>query len=83
MAIKFLEDGKIILIAISAIIVAGCLSNQVEGVKISGDIGYSVGSAVKNQTDIQKIQWTVNIKNNGDRTAENVGGEVILHGGLL
>jgi hypothetical protein len=69
----------IILMAISAIMAAGCLSNQGEGVKISGDIGYSVGSAVNNQTDIQKIQWTVTIRNNGDITAENVGGEVILH----
>ena len=38
-----------------------------------------MGLALNNQTDIQKIQWTVNIKNNGDRTAENVGCEVILH----
>jgi hypothetical protein len=41
--------------------------------------GRGARSAVNSQTDIQKIQWTVHIKNNGDRTAENVRGEVILH----
>jgi hypothetical protein len=42
-----------------------------------------VGLAVNNQTDIQQIQWTVNIKNNGDRTAENVESEVILHPAVI
>lgn len=69
----------LILTVFTATIIAGCISSEDEGVKISRDIGLSAGSAVKNQTDIQRIQWTVSIANTGSRTAENVRSEIIFH----
>ncbi len=67
------------LTAISSIIVtAGCISKGAQGSKITGDIGYSVGYIGENQTDIQKISWTVSITNTGVKTAKGVTAYVIL-----
>jgi len=57
----------------------GCVSNEVQGAKITGAIGSSVGYISENQTDIQRISWTVSITNTGVKTAENVTAYVILH----
>ena len=62
---------------VSIIITTGCISK--EGAKITADIGYSVGYTGANQTDSQKISWTVSITNSGVKTAENVTAYVILH----
>lgn len=63
----------------SIIITTGCISKEVQGAKIAGDIGYSVGYISENQTDIQKISWTVSITNTGVKTAKGVTAYVILH----
>ncbi len=69
----------LVLTAISSIIItAGCISKEAQGTKITGDIGYSVGSTGENQTDIQKIFWTVSITNTGVKTAKGVTTYVIL-----
>lgn len=75
---KFIPILALTAIA-SIIIITGCISKEVQGAKITGDIGYSVGYTGENQTDIQKISWTVSITNTGVKTAENVTAYVILH----
>jgi len=60
-------------------VTTGCISKEVQGAKIAGAIGYSVGYISENQTDIQKISWTVSITNTGVKTAENAKVYVVLH----
>ncbi|WP_135389570.1 hypothetical protein [Methanolobus halotolerans] len=69
----------LVLVAFGAIVTSGCIFDETKEVEISGDIGYSVGAINQNQTNIQKIQWTTSIGNNGEAIAENVSCEVILH----
>lgn len=61
------------------IITVGCISKEVQGAKITGDIGYSLGYIGENQTDFQRISWTASITNTGDKTAKKVRADVILH----
>ncbi len=70
----------IIFVLIAFIMITvGCISKEVQGAKITGDIGYSVGYISENQTNVQKISWTVSITNTGTKTVENVRADVILH----
>lgn len=64
-------------------ITKGCVSDEVQGVKISGNIGVSLGSSDENQTDRQKISWTVSIANTGAKRAKNVTAYVILPSGII
>ncbi len=57
----------------------GCVSKEVQGAKIAGDVGNSIGYIGENQTDFQRISWTASITNTGDKTAKNVRADVILH----
>lgn len=75
---KFITILALTAIA-SILITTGCISKEVQGAKIIGDIGYSVGYTGENQTDIQKISWTVSITNTGVKTAKDVTAYVILH----
>jgi len=61
----------------------GAVSTKVQGVKITGDIGASIGYSGENQTDSQKISWTVSIANTGAKTAKNVTAYVILPPGIV
>lgn len=69
----------ILALTVFITISTGCVSKEVQGAKITEDIGYSVGYIGENQTDIQKISWTVSITNTGVKTADNVTAYVILH----
>ncbi|VVB55951.1 Uncharacterised protein [uncultured archaeon] len=64
-------------------VTTGCVSDEVQGAKISGNIGASLGSSGENQTDSQKISWTVSIANTGVKTAKNVTAYVILPPGIV
>ena len=64
-------------------VTTGCVSDEVQGAKISGNIGASLGSSDENQTDSQKISWTVSIANTGVKTAKNVTAYVILPPGIV
>lgn len=64
-------------------VTTGCVSDEVQGAKISGNIGVSLGSSYENQTDSQKISWTVSIANTGAKTAKNVTAYVILPLGIV
>ncbi len=72
---------KMVAVIAIAVFTAGCVSE--EGVKISGDIAYAVGSDNGNQPTLQKISWNVNVSNTGDTTAQNVTADVILHPKVL
>jgi uncharacterized repeat protein (TIGR01451 family) len=61
----------------------GAVSTKVQGAKITGDIGVSIGYSGENQTDSQKISWTVSIANTGAKTAKNVTAYVILPPGIV
>ena len=74
---------KIVAVIAMAAFIAGCISEEPEGVKISGDLAYAVGSADGNQPDIQTIFWKVNISNTGNVTAQNVTADVMLHPKVL
>lgn len=63
----------------SIIITTGCISKEVQGAKIAGDVGNSIGYIGENQTNFQRISWTASITNTGDKTAKNVRADVILH----
>ncbi len=76
---KNLKISFLVLISFVSIFMSGCIFDEAQGVEISGDIGYSVGSISEDQTDIQKIQWTASVGNNGEITAKNVSCKVILH----
>ena len=69
----------IVIVAVTT----GCISDEVQGAKISGNIGVSLGSSDENQTDSQKISWTVSIANTGIKTAKNVTAYVILPSGIV
>lgn len=60
-------------------VTTGCVSKEAQEAKIAGDVGYSIGYIDENQTNIQKISWTASITNTGDRIAEDVKVDVILH----
>jgi len=64
-------------------VTTGCVSDEVQGAEISGNIGVSLGSSYENQTDSQKISWTVSIANTGAKTAKNVTAYVILPPGIV
>jgi len=65
----------VILVAVTT----GCVSKEVQEAKITGDVGYSLGYIGENQTNFQRISWTVSITNTGDKTAKNIRADVILH----
>jgi hypothetical protein len=69
----------IVVIAVTT----GCVSNEVQGAKITGDIEASKGNSSENQTDTQKISWTVRIANIGLKIAKNVTAYVILPSGIV
>lgn len=68
-----------ILATLFVVFSAGCISKEVQGTEIVGDVGYSVGYASENKTNLQKIHWTVSIVNKGVKKAEDVRVDVILH----
>ncbi len=69
----------LVMIPLVSIVVSGCIFDETQGVEISGDVGYSVGAISENQTDVQKIQWTTSIGNNGKLTAKDLSCKVILN----
>ncbi|VVB87590.1 Uncharacterised protein [uncultured archaeon] len=69
----------ILVLAAFTITASGCVSNEIQGAKITGDIGYSVGYVSENQTNFQRISWTASFANSGDQNAENVRAYVILN----
>ncbi|MFZ3383958.1 MAG: hypothetical protein WA144_08535 [Candidatus Methanoperedens sp.] len=64
-------------------VTTGCVSDEVQGAKISVSFGTSLGSLDENQTDSQKISWTVSIANTGVKKAKNVTAYVILPPGIV
>ena len=69
----------IVLISLFLVLLSGCIQDETQGVEVTGDIGYSVGPVNDNRTDIQQIQWTTSVGNNGDILAKNVICKIILH----
>lgn len=67
------------LMILAVAVTTGCISKEAQEAKIAGAIGYSIGYMDENQTNNQKISWTVSITNTGDKTAKNVRADVILH----
>lgn len=68
-----------LMVILMVAVTTGCVSKEVQGVKITGDIGLSLGYIGENQTNFQRISWTASITNTGDKTAKNVRADVILH----
>ncbi len=60
------------IFALMVAVTTGCVSDEVQRAKISLSFGTSLGYSGENQTDSQKISWTVSIANTGAKTAKNV-----------
>ncbi len=78
---KILFTAVIIL----SMVFAGCVSNEKkpQGANFQG-VNFVYGAiaslgASENQTQLQRLDWKVNLTNTGDRAAENVNASVVLH----
>ena len=72
-----------LIVIVVVAVTSGCVSDEVQGAKISVSFGTSLGSLDENQIDSQKISWTVSIANTGVKTAKNVTAYVILPSGIV
>ncbi len=67
-------------VIILSMVFAGCIFSEKKphGVNFAYGATSSIG-AIENQTQLQKLDWRINLTNTGDRAAENVNASVVLH----
>lgn len=67
-------------VIILSMIFAGCISSEKksQGVNFAYGATSSMGAS-NNQTELQRLNWRVNLTNSGDRAAEDFNASVALH----
>lgn len=67
-------------VIILSMVFAGCISyeEKPQGVNFAYGATSSMGAS-DNQTELQRLNWRINLANTGDRAAENANASVVLH----
>lgn len=63
-----------------SVVFAGCISSEKkpQGVNFAYGATSSMGTS-DNQTELQRLNWRINLTNTGDRAAEDFNASVVLH----